>query len=139
MSEFRFYYPVQVRYSDLDAQWHVNNARFLTFLEEARLHYLLDLGLWDGNSFLDLGVIIADIHIAYLAPIKLDEEIKIGMRVARIGNKSMTIENEILGSHHDDLKARAEVIWVTYDFRTQQTIPVPDAWRKVIQEYEGIV
>ena len=138
MSKFRFYYPVQVRYSDLDAQWHVNNARFLTLLEEARLHYLLDLGLWDGNSFLDLGVIVADIHITYNAPIKLDEEIKIGMRVARIGNKSITIENEILGSL-DDLKARAEVIWVTYDFKEQRSIPVPEKWRKAIQEYEGLL
>jgi len=138
MSKFRFYYPVQVRYSDLDAQWHVNNARFLTLLEEARLHYLLDLGLWDGNSFLDLGVIVADIHITYIAPIKLDEEIKIGMRVARIGNKSITIENEILGSL-DDLKARAEVIWVTYDFKEQRSIPVPEKWRKAIQEYEGLL
>jgi len=139
MSKFRFYYAVQVRYSDLDAQWHVNNARFLTLLEEARLHYLLDLGLWDGNSFLDLGVIIADIHITYLAPIKLDEEIQIGMRVARIGNKSMTIENEILGLQDGELKARAEVVWVSYDFRTQKTIPVPDAWRKTIQEYEELI
>ncbi len=138
MSKFRFYYPVQVRYSDLDAQWHVNNARFLTLLEEARLHYLLDLGLWDGNSFLDLGVIVADIHITYIAPIKLDEEIKIGMRVARVGNKSITIENEILGSL-DDLKARAEVIWVTYDFKEQRSIPVPEKWRKAIQEYEGLL
>lgn len=138
MSKFRFYYPVRVRYSDLDAQWHVNNARFLTLLEEARLHYLLDLGLWDGNSFLDLGVIVADIHITYIAPIKLDEEIKIGMRVARIGNKSIIIENEILGSL-DDLKARAEVIWVTYDFKEQRSIPVPEKWRKAIQEYEGLL
>ena len=138
MSKFRFYYPVQVRYSDLDAQWHVNNARFLTLLEEARLHYLLDLGLWDGNSFLDLGVIVADIHITYIAPIKLGEEIKIGMRVARVGNKSITIENEILGSL-DDLKARAEVIWVTYDFKEQRSIPVPEKWRKAIQEYEGLL
>ncbi len=64
MSDFRFYYPVQVRYSDLDAQWHVNNARFLSIVESARLDYLRHLGLWDGSSFLDLGVIVADIHIA---------------------------------------------------------------------------
>ena len=138
MSKFRFFYSVQVRYSDLDAQWHVNNARFLTLLEEARLHYLLDLGLWDGNSFLDLGVIIADIHVAYLNAIKLDEEIKVGMRVSHIGNKSITIENEILGSQ-DDVKARAEVVWVTYDFKKQCSIPVPENWRRIIQEYEGLV
>jgi acyl-CoA thioester hydrolase len=64
MSEFRFFYPVQIRYADLDAQWHVNNARFLTILEQARLSYIRQLGLWDGKSFLDLGLIVADVHIA---------------------------------------------------------------------------
>ena len=138
MSEFRFYYPVQIRYADLDAQWHVNNARFLTILEQARLHYLLELGLWEGKSFLDLGVIIADIHIAYLAPIELLDEIRVGTRIARIGNKSMTFENEIQDNKDGSVKARAEVVVVAYDFRSQKTKPVPQEWRKKISEYEGL-
>ncbi|NMB61663.1 MAG: acyl-CoA thioesterase [Chloroflexi bacterium] len=138
MSNFRFYYPAQIRYADLDAQWHVNNARFLTILEQARLHYLLELGLWEGKSFLDLGVIIADIHIAYLAPIELLDEIKVGTRISRIGNKSMTFENEIQDCKDGSIKAKAEVVVVAYDFRSQQTKAVPLAWRKKISEYEGL-
>lgn len=138
MADFRYFYPVQVRYSDLDAQWHVNNARFLTILEQARLHYLLDLGLWDGKSFLDLGVIIADIHIAYLAPIELLDEIKVGVRIARIGTKSMTFETAIQDMKTGESKATSEVVVVAYDFHTQQTIPVPESWRRKIQEFEGI-
>jgi acyl-CoA thioester hydrolase len=138
MSNFRFYYPIQIRYADLDAQWHVNNARFLTILEQARLHYLLELGLWEGKSFLDLGVIIADIHIAYLSPIALLDEIRVGTRVARIGNKSMTFENEIQDGKDGSIKAKAEVVVVAYDFRSQQTQAVPAAWRKKISDYEGL-
>ena len=138
MSDFRFYYPVQVRYSDLDAQWHVNNARFLSIVESARLDYLRHLGLWDGSSFLDLGVIVADIHIAYLAPIDLDDEIQVGVRISRIGNKSMTFETEIQDVEDGSLKAKSEVVVVAYDYHTLKTIPVPEEWRKRIQEFEGI-
>ncbi|MGV8026098.1 MAG: acyl-CoA thioesterase [Anaerolineaceae bacterium] len=138
MSKFRFFYPVQIRYADLDAQWHVNNAHFLTILEQARLSYIRQLGLWDGKSFLDLGVIIADIHIAYKAPIALEDEIQVAIRVSHIGNKSITMENEILDSKDGSLKAQAEVVLVTYDFRSKTTIPVPESWRKKIIEFEDL-
>jgi len=138
MSEFRFFYPVQIRYADLDTQWHVNNAKFLTILEQARLSYLLQLGLWNGKSFLDLGVIVADIHIVYKAPIELEEKIQVALRVSHIGNKSITMETEIRGTQDDSLKARSEVVLVAYDFRSKQTIPVPESWRKKITEFEGL-
>ncbi len=138
MSKFRFFYPVQIRYADLDAQWHVNNAHFLTILEQARLSYIRQLGLWDGKSFLDLGVIIADIHIAYKAPIALEDEIQVALRISHIGNKSMTMENEILNTKDRSLKAQAEVVLVTYDFHSKMTIPVPESWRKKIMGFEGL-
>ena len=138
MSEFRFFYPVQIRYADLDAQWHVNNARFLTILEQARLSYIRQLGLWDGKSFLDLGLIVADVHIAYKAPIELEEEIQVALRVDRIGNKSMTMIKEKRKTKDGSLKAQAEVVMVTYDFHSKATIPVPESWRKTITEFEGL-
>ena len=95
MADFPFYYTIPVRYGDLDAQWHVNNAKFLTYLEQARLAYLMELGLFDGRSFLDLGLIVADIHIAYRRPLKLGQVARVGVRVERMGNKSLTLANEI--------------------------------------------
>ncbi len=138
MSAFRFYYPIQVRYGDLDPQWHVNNARFLTFLEQTRFAYLLELGLFDGKSFLDLGLIVADIHIAYLAPIMLEEKIRVGLRVARIGNKSLTLEYLMENETTGEAKARAEIIMVSYDYHTRQSVPVRTEWREKITAFEGL-
>jgi acyl-CoA thioester hydrolase len=116
----------------------VNNAHFLTILEQARLSYIRQLGLWDGKSFLDLGVIVADIHIAYTAPIELEDEIRVAVRISHIGTKSMIFENEIQDMKDRSVKARAEIVIVAYDFRTKSTIPVPEAWRKKIMEFEGL-
>jgi acyl-CoA thioester hydrolase len=75
--EFKFYIPVEVRYSDLDPQWHVNNTRYVTFMEQARLEYLRHLGLFEGQNFLDLKMIIADVHVAFLAPILLEQNVRV--------------------------------------------------------------
>ena len=54
---FNFYHPIEVRYADLDPQGHENNARFFSYVEQARVNYVKSLGLWGGGSFLDFGFI----------------------------------------------------------------------------------
>lgn len=138
MTDYTYYYPIQIRYSDLDPQWHVNNARYLTFLEQTRIHYLMDLGLFDGEHFFDLGLIVADIHIAYLAPILNTEEIRVGMRVSHLGNKSMKINYGIENPATAELKARAEVVLVAYDYHQKRSVTIPDLVRSKIAAFEGI-
>jgi acyl-CoA thioester hydrolase len=138
MSEFKFHYPIQVRYGDLDPQWHVNNARYLTFMEQARFAYLVELDLWDGKSFLDLGLIIADAHISYLAPIVLGQKIQVAQRVSKLGNKSLTFEYLIQDEQTAQPLARGEIIAVSFDYHTHATRPLPDDWRKKISTYEGL-
>ena len=73
-----FYHPIEVRYGDLDPQGHVNNAKHLTYFEQARIAYLVELGLFTkGQSFMEIGVILADVHITYLAPIYFGEPVKV--------------------------------------------------------------
>jgi acyl-CoA thioester hydrolase len=138
MADFHFFLPIQVRYNDLDAQWHVNNANFLTYLEQTRTSYLVELGLFDGKSFFDIGLIVADVHIAYLAPIEFGQTIQVALRVARIGNKSLTMEYEIQDRHTGQVCARAETVMVAYDYHHKASRPVPDEWRKKIESYEGL-
>jgi acyl-CoA thioester hydrolase len=138
MSDFHFYYPLQVRYGDLDPQGHVNNAHFVTFIEQARFAYMLELGLFDGEHFSDLGLIVADVHVAYLAPILLTHKIRIGVRVGRIGVKSLTFEYQVEEEGGAAaLLARAETVMVAYDYPTHTSQPVSDAWRDKILHYEN--
>ncbi len=138
MTPFRFLYPIQIRYGDLDPQWHVNNARFATYLEQARSSYLMELDLFDGHSFFDIGLIVADVHIAYLAPMTLTQKICVKMSVTRIGNKSLTMEYVIEDEQTGQATARAETVMVAYDYHTNQSIPISDEWRRKIAGYEGI-
>jgi acyl-CoA thioester hydrolase len=136
--QFRFSCPILVRYGDLDPQGHVNNARVLTYIEQARITYLQALTLWDGHSFLDLGLIVADVHVSYLAPIFLNQAVKVGMRVARLGHKSLTFEYQLEDEVTHTALAKGETVMVAFDYRQRTSIPVPEAWREKIALYEGI-
>jgi acyl-CoA thioester hydrolase len=140
MSEFHFYHPIELRYGDLDPQGHVNNSKPLTYFEQARVAYMIELGLFTKDqSFMEIGVILADVHITYHAPIYFGQNIKVGVHAAKLGNKSMTWEQNIIDADTSRELAKGEVVVVTYDFRSGKTIPIPQEWREKISEYEGLM
>ena len=139
MSDFRFYHPIEVRYGDLDPQGHVNNAKHLTYFEQARVAYMIELGLFTRDqSFMEIGVILADVHITYLEPVYFGQKIKVGVQAARLGNKSMTWEQNIVDADSGRELSRGEVVIVTYDYKQETTIPIPQKWRDTFIEYEGL-
>ncbi len=107
-------------------------------LEHARFSYLMELGLFDGKSFFDLGLIVADVHLSYLAPIELEQKIRVGVRVAKIGTKSMVFEYEVVEEDTGAVLVKSETVMVAYDYHTHQSIPVPANWRERIGAFEGI-
>jgi acyl-CoA thioester hydrolase len=140
MSDFKFLHPTEVRYGDLDPQGHVNNAKFLTYFEQARVHYLLQLGLFHKDrSFMEIGLIVADIHITYHAPVQWGDPIQTGVRTARIGGKSMTIEQVVVNGETGQVLAKGTVIMVGFDYTAQKSIRIPTEWRVKIQQFEGRV
>ena len=138
MSDFHFYHPTEVRYGDLDPQGHLNNAKHLTYFEQARVQYLVELGLFGKDqSFMEIGVIVADIHIAFHAPVHWGDPIKVGVRTSRIGNKSMAMEQAVVHAETGLALSSGTVIVVAYDYTARKTMPIPDAWREKICQFEG--
>jgi acyl-CoA thioester hydrolase len=137
MNTYQFHYPIAIRYGDLDPQWHVNNARFLTFSEQARFAYLMELGLFDGKSFWDLPLIVGDIHCRYLAPINAGVTVIVSTGVVSIGNKSLVMGTSITGEDGSMVHAEIETIMVAYDYYSKSAIPVSDSLRQKFAAYEG--
>ncbi len=137
MPQFPYKCPVQIRYGDLDPQWHVNNAHYATFIEYARFTWIRDIGLFDGVSFFDLGLIVADLHIVYKAPIKPTQKVQVGLRVARLGNKSFTLEYQIEDVDTGEVMATAETVMVHFNYHAHASEPLPQAWREKMSAYTG--
>lgn len=137
--EFKFFHPLEVRYGDLDPQGHVNNAAFLTYFEQARVRYLTELGLFaTDQSFADIGVIIADIHIRYIAPVSWGTALKVGVRTVAIGNKSLTLDQCVMNDATQQMHATGTVVLVAYDYHSHATILVPNVWRETISRNEDL-
>ena len=134
---YRFYHPIEVRYGDIDAQGHVNNARTFTYMEQGRVKYLQHLGLWDGRDFKVIGIILAEAGCTYKAPILLTQRLRVGVRTSQIGTKSIEFAYSIEDDATGQVMATGRTVQVTYDYKQRTSIPVPENWRRVIQAFEA--
>lgn len=135
-SGYRHYISIPIRFNDLDALGHVNNAIYLTFMESARIAYLRELGLWlaVGERF---GPIMAKATVDYRSALVLaDEQAHIYSRCSRLGNKSFEMEHLILRASDGATAAYGVIVGVAYDYVENQSIPIPDEWRVKIVQYE---
>lgn len=139
MTTFHYFHPIEVRYSDLDPQGHLNNSRYLTYFEQARINYIVHLGLWQGGSFLGMGIIVANAQVNFLAPVFFGQKIQAGARMTRLGNKSMTMEYSLIDTETGKELSTGSTVLVAYNYQSGETVPIPDSWREIIQEFEGLL
>lgn len=137
MGMYRFYHPIEIYYGDIDAQRHVNNARYFTFMEHARIRYLMKLGLWGGTDFDQIGIILAEQSCTYLAPITLQQSIEVGVRTERMGTKSIEMSYGLRDAVNHHELATGYSILVAYDYQRAQSITIPTAWRETIEAFES--
>lgn len=131
---FRCSVPIPIRYADIDAQRHLNNVAYFTFMEHARVAYLREVGLWQGEDFESIGMILAETSCSYKAPACLGETVTVWTRVDYLGNKSFHFEYRLETERGEIATGRS--VQVCYDYTRQVSLPIPDAWREAIIAYE---
>lgn len=134
---FRFFHSLEVRYADIDSQRHVNSSCYFSYMEQARVAYIQHLGLWGGDDFDQIGIILLEQSCRYLKAVKYGDEIRVGLTTTRIGTKSMEMEYSIRDQRNEEEYATGRTILVTYDYLQDRSIPVPDDWRQAIVDFEG--
>jgi acyl-CoA thioester hydrolase len=140
VGQFKHKIKIKVRFSDLDAMRHVNNATYLTYLEEARIAYFKDVLNMQKND-LDFGAVVARIDISYLQPVTLGEEIEVLTRVSKLGNKSSDVEHIIIVNRNGEKLTAAEALTklVSYDYEKLCSTVIPVKVKERIKEFEAIV
>lgn len=134
MQDFKYSQPIEVRYSDLDTMRHVNNAVYLTYIEQARSGYMAVSCQWDWNT---LGMVLAKTDISYRRSIHFHNQPLVWIRTSRLGKSSITQEVIIAEKDRKDhVYATATVILVHIDYKSGRPLPLPDYIRKRLHEYE---
>ncbi len=121
---FAFVHRETVRFRDVDTLGHVNNAVFLTYLEDARIAYLVPLGAEVEN------MILARVEIDFRAPLRMGDELEIGVRPAGVGTKSFELEYEVHSGN--TVAAEAKTVLVSFDYESGESVDVPQAWREAL-------
>ncbi len=124
-----FVHEEQVRWVDLDAAGVVNNAVYLTFVEQARFAYFARLGL-GGATFL-----LGETRVRYLRPVQNLAKLGIAARVSRLGRKSFDMEYEVILGAEPVALAWATLVWVDDQLASTE---IPALVRSRLAAFEGI-
>jgi acyl-CoA thioester hydrolase len=124
----RHEHEVQLRWSDPDSLGHVNHARALSLIEDARL------ALGSGGPP-GVGLILARLEVDYLRQLyyRVGERLCVRSWVTRLGTKSFTVRQEL--SQDGEVAIRADVVMVLFDFATDSSRPMTEAERAHWSQY----
>jgi acyl-CoA thioester hydrolase len=136
--DFRHRTNVEVRFADMDSFGHVNNASFLTFIEQARIKYFDDISGWHYDATKE-GVILAHASLDFIRPLDFKEKLTVLTMCMHIGTKSILIVHRVIASLNgkEEEVATAESVVVSFDYSAMKSAPVPARWREAIGKFEG--
>ncbi len=122
-----------MQFRDIDGLGHVNNAVYLNYLENAKIAYFR--AVLGDVDLAQLGI-VADVKIAFRSPSFLGETLSVGIRVARVGTKSLEFAFAVHGAD-GRLVAEGTSVHVTFDYDRREPIAIPEDWRERIEAYEA--
>ena len=129
-----------IRFSDIDAFGHVNNATYLTYYEEARVKFFDDVVDWSYDWSKE-GVILARAEVDYILPVHFKDEIFIDTFCSRIGTKSFDLSYQMimLKEGKEIILSSATTVMVAFDYKNQKSIPVPQEWITGLEKFRGTI
>ena len=130
-----FSHSIEVRFRDCDPLGHVNNAAYLTYLEQARLFYwrsLWGFGIDAERGNTGVGVIMARAEIDYRLPARYGQTLDVRIDLAAIGRTSFTYDYEIV-DEQGRVVASARTVQVMYDYTASKPVPIPPEIRHKMQ------
>ncbi len=137
-------FPITVRFpihwGEMDAYGHVNNARYFTWFEAARIAYMARVGLVSAEMQKPeggVGPIVAATNAEYLRPVVFPAELVVGARVSRIGTTSFVMEYAVDDASTGVRYARGGAVLVTLNDPGYEKVPVPKEVRASIEALEG--
>jgi acyl-CoA thioester hydrolase len=132
----KFKYKCEVRFRDVDGLGHVNNAVYHSFLEQARCHLFAQIDLFDPkDGITDLPLILARTEIDYCRPAFYPDVLVVETYISKIGNKSFTMEYEVVDQTSDKTVVKASAVLVWYDHESDQSQLIPANVKQRLQRY----
>lgn len=130
-----FRHRLEVRFRDCDPMGHVNNAVYLTYLEQARFAHWRAVwgGSSEGTSETAPGVILARAEIDFRRPARYGDTLEVRISLDRIGRTSFSYTYEII-DQDDRVVAEAKSVQVMFDYAAGRPVPLSEEMRSKLNE-----
>ncbi|MEZ3499747.1 YbgC/FadM family acyl-CoA thioesterase [Pantoea sp. KPR_PJ] len=126
---------IKVRGYHLDVYQHVNNARYLEFLEEARWHWLEEVNAFNWLREQQLAFVVVNININYRRPAVLGDVLTIYSDMKQLNGKSGIIVQHVMLEASDTVVADAALTFVCIDLRTQKAVSLDGELRARLEAF----
>ena len=134
----RYYFSIPVRYADTDAQTHVFFANYFTYLDEAYMGYLAEVGFsWDELAELNLETYYVSADCQFLGRAFYGDMLQVHTAFSKLGNSSLVAEMTVVNSSSNEVVAKGHLTSVMIDSTTEKSTRIPDAFREAVERYQG--
>jgi acyl-CoA thioester hydrolase len=134
---FKAWLKIEVRWGDMDAFGHVNNARYFTYCESARIRYFEVVGLSEHQRD-KVGPSVVSASCNFRRQLRYPETLEVGARAVRLGRSSFTLEYGIFREGSEELVADGASVVVWTDFEAESSTALPAALRARITDLDGL-
>jgi acyl-CoA thioester hydrolase len=133
---FTFRTPIEVRFRDIDALGHVNNAVYLTYFEMARSAYLQALS---GRTFeaREFGIVIAEARCRYRSPAFYGERLIAEVATSSIRSRSFELRYRLISEKDGRLVADGMTVQVAFDQAAGRAVALPARFHEAMERFEG--
>lgn len=119
-------YHQDIRFADIDMMGHVNNSVYLTYFEQARMKFMLDITPQPW-SWIHQGIVVARNEINYRKPVFLGDNLSVEVEAIELGTSSFTLLHTIF--REDEICSDCKSVMVCFDYEMGTKIEMPEVWR----------
>ena len=135
LSDFRFSYPVQLRFNDIDILGHVNNTVYLSLYDLGKARYMEAVNHGAVN-WQRVESVIANVDCAFISQMRFGDDIRVYTRCIHIGEKSYTLQ-QVLADANGEIKSLCNTVMVNYNPDTGKATPISANWRSNLEAFEN--
>lgn len=130
---------MKIRFGDCDMFGHLNNAKYITYMEQARVDYFRDfpgINFQAPQESVKHSMILAKVVCDYKSPAFMDEMIDVKIRTSKLGRSSFEMEYELSEEKTGRVIATGMTVGVMYNYEAKKACPIPEDFREKFSEIE---
>jgi len=129
----RVVFPMDIRFSDTDANGHVFFGNYFTLFDTAFLKYLKSIG-YPFNKFLEKGLnfYYVEAKSSFKSPVKFDDEVCVEVQIDHLGKTSFRVEFEAINRTNSKTAAKGHIVAVVVNLKTEKPSAIPDDFIQAI-------